>query len=71
MVGVRRRRAFSLATKYLIRYRGHTVFNPSNIGLVVVFLLFGSTRLEPLDFWWAPPDGGMIAAYAVILFGGC
>src|SRR6476620_206154 len=62
--------AFSLSTKYLIRYRGSHLFNPSNLGLVVVFLVFGSTRLEPLDFWWAPLDGPMIAAYIVILTGG-
>jgi Na+-transporting NADH:ubiquinone oxidoreductase subunit NqrB len=60
----------ALATKYLIRYRGLPVFNPSNVGLVAAFLLLGSTRAEPLDFWWAPLDGGMIAAYAVILIGG-
>jgi len=62
--------AFSLATKYLIRYRGSHIFNPSNVGLVVVFIVFGSTRLEPLDFWWAPLGAGMILAYAVILIGG-
>ena len=62
--------AFSLLTKYVIRYRGTHVFNPSNIGLVVVFVVFGSTRVEPLDFWWAPLNSWMIAAYAVILVGG-
>jgi len=62
--------AFSLSTKYLIRYRGSHVFNPSNIGLVIVFLVLGSTRVEPLDFWWAPLDAGMILAYLVILGGG-
>jgi hypothetical protein len=46
------------------------VFNPSNIGLVVAFLVLGSTRAEPLDFWWAPLNTWMIAAYAVILVGG-
>jgi Na+-translocating ferredoxin:NAD+ oxidoreductase RnfD subunit len=60
----------SLLTKYVIRYRGTHVFNPSNIGLVVVFILLGSTRVEPLDFWWAPLDTWMIVAYAVILVGG-
>ena len=34
--------AFSLLTKYAIRYRGSHVFNPSNVGLVVAFLLLGS-----------------------------
>ena len=62
--------AFSLLTKYAIRYRGSHVFNPSNIGLVVAFVVLGSTRVEPLDFWWAPLERWMILAYAVILVGG-
>ena len=60
----------SLLTKYVIRYRGSHVFNPSNIGLVVAFIVLGSTRVEPLDFWWAPLNVWMIAAYAVIIGGG-
>lgn len=60
----------SLLTKYLIRYRGSHLFNPSNIGLVVAFVLLGSSRAEPLDFWWAPLEVPMIAAYAVIIAGG-
>jgi len=60
----------SLLSKYVIRYRGSHVFNPSNIGLVVAFLVLGSTRAEPLDFWWAPLNGWMLAAYAVITVGG-
>ena len=60
----------SLVSKYVIRYRGSHVFNPSNVGLVAAFLLLGSTRIEPLDFWWAPFDGWMIAAYLIILVGG-
>jgi Na+-translocating ferredoxin:NAD+ oxidoreductase RnfD subunit len=60
----------SLLTKYVIRYRGTHVFNPSNIGLVVAFVVLGTTRVEPLDFWWAPLNVWMIAAYAVIIGGG-
>jgi Na+-translocating ferredoxin:NAD+ oxidoreductase RnfD subunit len=60
----------SLLTKYVIRYRGSHVFNPSNIGLVVAFIVLGNTRVEPLDFWWAPLEAGMIAAYAIIIVGG-
>ena len=60
----------SLATKYVIHYRGSHIFNPSNVGLVAAFLILGSTRIEPLDFWWAPFDGWMIAAYLIILVGG-
>jgi Na+-translocating ferredoxin:NAD+ oxidoreductase RnfD subunit len=60
----------SLATKYVIKYRGTHIFNPSNIGLVVAFLVLGMTRVEPLDFWWGPLDPGLLLAYAVILGGG-
>ena len=60
----------SLLTKYVIRYRGTHVFNPSNIGLVLAFVVLGSTRIEPLDFWWAPLNSWMIAAYVVIVGGG-
>jgi len=60
----------SLLSKYVIKYRGTHVFNPSNIGLVLAFVVLGSGRVEPLDFWWAPLNVWMIAAYAVILGGG-
>ena len=60
----------SLATKYWIRYRDGHVFNPSNIGLVAAFLILGSGRVEPLDFWWAPFQGWMVVAYLIILVGG-
>jgi hypothetical protein len=60
----------SLLTKYVIRWRGSHVFNPSNVGLVAAFLVLGSVRVEPLDFWWGPLDGWMVAAYAIILAGG-
>jgi hypothetical protein len=60
----------SLLTKYLIRYRGTHVFNPSNVGLVAAFVLLGNPRVEPLDFWWAPLDAWMLIAYAVIVIGG-
>jgi hypothetical protein len=60
----------SLLTKYVIKYRGTHVFNPSNIGLVVAFLLLGASRVEPLDFWWGPVDVYLLTAYAVIIGGG-
>jgi hypothetical protein len=61
---------FSLITKYVIRFRGSHVFNPSNFGLVVAFLVLGSQVIEPLDFWWSPLDPWMAAAYLIILVGG-
>jgi Na+-translocating ferredoxin:NAD+ oxidoreductase RnfD subunit len=61
----------SLLSKYVIRYRGSHVFNPSNIGLVLTFIVLGSSRVEPLDFWWAPlTNPAMILAYVVIVGGG-
>ncbi|MEY4157512.1 MAG: hypothetical protein RL743_7, partial [Actinomycetota bacterium] len=46
--------AFSLLTKFVIQRNGSHVFNPSNLGLVIAFIVLGSSRVEPLDFWWAP-----------------
>jgi hypothetical protein len=60
----------SVLSKYLLRWKGNHIFNPSNLGLVVVFLVVSSAILEPLDFWWAPLDFWMLLAYAVIIFGG-
>jgi hypothetical protein len=62
--------AFSLVQKYFIRYKGKNLFNPSNVGLVLAFLIFGNSQLEPLNLWWAPLNAWMIAAYAIILVGG-
>ncbi len=63
--------AFSLLTKFIVRRNGSHVFNPSNVGLVIAFIVLGSSRVEPLDFWWAPlTNPAMVIAYLVILVGG-
>jgi hypothetical protein len=62
--------AISLLSKYVIKWRGNHVFNPSNFGLVVCFLALGRTRAEPLDFWWGPMSWWMALALAIILTGG-
>jgi hypothetical protein len=59
-----------LLSKYVIKYRGTHVFNPSNIALVGAFIILGVEVVEPLDFWWGPLDAGLILAYAIILIGG-
>ncbi len=46
--------AVSLLSKYLIQFRGRHVFNPSNFGLVLCFLLLGPELADPLEFWWGP-----------------
>jgi Na+-translocating ferredoxin:NAD+ oxidoreductase RnfD subunit len=60
----------SLLSKYVIKYRGSHVFNPSNLGLVVAFVVLGSSVIEPLDFWWGPLDFWMAVAYGLIIIGG-
>ena len=62
--------ALGLFTKYLIRYKQEHLFNPSNIALVIAFLVLGSNRVEPLNFWWAPMSLPMFGVYLIILTGG-
>ncbi|HEV2953270.1 MAG TPA: hypothetical protein VG015_04195 [Candidatus Dormibacteraeota bacterium] len=62
--------AISMASKYIIRWRGQHIFNPSNLGLVIIFGTFGPRWTEPQDLWWIPLSWGMIATYAVIIIGG-
>ena len=62
--------AGSLLSKYVIKWRGEHIFNPSNIGLVAVFLILGRTKVEPLDFWWGPMSWWMALALIIIVTGG-
>ena len=62
--------AVSLLSKYVIRWRGEHIFNPSNIGLVICFLALGRGRAEPLDFWWGPMSWWLVLALVVIVAGG-
>ncbi|HEV7680067.1 MAG TPA: hypothetical protein VGQ42_16015 [Candidatus Dormibacteraeota bacterium] len=60
----------SMASKYLLRVGGRHVFNPSNLGLVAAFVLFGSRRANPQDLWWGPLSPGLWLTLAVIVGGG-
>ena len=62
--------AVSLLSKHVIKWRGEHIFNPSNIGLVLCFLVLGRTRAAPLDFWWGPMSVWLVVALAVIVAGG-
>lgn len=62
--------AVSMASKYLIRWRGRHIFNPSNLGLVIAFVALGPKLTEPQDLWWIPPGPWLIVTYAVLLVGG-
>src|SRR5215831_14229752 len=62
--------AVSLLSKYVLTWRGNHIFNPSNIGLVLCFLVLPVTKAEPLDFWWGPMSAWLVLALSVILAGG-
>src|SRR5205814_69634 len=62
--------AISMASKYLIRWKGRHIFNPSNLGLVIAFVALGPQYTEPLDLWWIPFGPWMIVTYAILLGGG-
>jgi len=62
--------AVSMASKYLIRWRGRHIFNPSNLGLVLAFAALGPRFTEPQDLWWIPWGPWLIVTYAVLIVGG-
>jgi len=62
--------AVSMASKYLIRWRGRHIFNPSNLGLVIAFVALGPKFTEPQDLWWIPPGPWLVVTYAVLVVGG-
>ncbi|MGB2939028.1 MAG: hypothetical protein WBD38_01850 [Candidatus Dormiibacterota bacterium] len=59
-----------LLSKYLVRWGGQHIYNPSNIGLVAVLLLAGPTRVFPQPLWWGPMDLPVALAWGVIVLGG-
>ncbi len=61
--------AVALLSKHLIRFRGHHFLNPSNFGLVLCFVLLGSTRADPLALWWGPMSPWMVLALGIIVVG--
>lgn len=61
--------AIAVLSKHVIRVRGRHIFNPANLGLVVIFLALGSTRTEPQYFWWGPLDVWLGLALGVIALG--
>ena len=62
--------AVSMASKYLIRWKGRHIFNPSNLGLVLAFVALGPQYTEPQDLWWIPFGPWMILTYAILIGGG-
>ena len=62
--------AVALLSKYVVIFRGRHVFNPSNFGLVLCFLLIGPERADPLPFWWGPMSVWLALALVLIVGGG-
>jgi hypothetical protein len=62
--------ALGMATKYLIRWKGRHIFNPSNVALVLAFVVLGVQRTEPLDLWWIPMGLWMVVTYVILVGGG-
>jgi len=62
--------AVALLSKYVIRIRGRHVFNPSNLGLVLCFLLLGPEHADPLALWWGPLTPALVFALVLIVVGG-
>ncbi len=61
--------AVAMASKYLIKFRGRHIFNPSNFALVLAFVILGSGRVEPLQFWWGPLSPALLIVLLVIVGG--
>jgi hypothetical protein len=59
-----------MASKYLIRWRGRHIFNPSNLGLVLAFVVLGPKYTEPMDLFWIPMGQWMLVTYAILILGG-
>lgn len=59
-----------LISKYLITVGGGHLYNPSNLGLVAVFLVAGAAHVFPQYLWWGDLQPPVVAALAVILVGG-
>ena len=60
----------ALLSKYAVRYGDRPVFNPSNLGLVAVFLVFAAQYADPQDLWWGRWSPALAVTLAVIVVGG-
>jgi Na+-translocating ferredoxin:NAD+ oxidoreductase RnfD subunit len=59
----------SLLAKYVVRAHGRHIFNPSNVGLVWIFVVVGPFAVYPQWLYWGPPAAPVGLTAAVILGG--
>lgn len=62
--------ALGVLSKYVLRIGDRPLFNPSNVALVLTFLVLGSGLADPQDLWWGPMSVGLAITYVLILVGG-
>lgn len=62
--------ALGIGSKHVLRRSTGPVFNPSNIGLVVCFVLLGTNRVNPQDLWWGPLSPALVVVLVLIVVGG-
>jgi hypothetical protein len=58
-----------ILSKYVVRWGGRHLYNPSNLGLVLCFLIIGATHVFPQYLWWGPMNLPVVLALVVILAG--
>lgn len=61
--------ALAVGSKYVIRWKGAHFFNPSNLMLVLAFVILGESRADPQILWWGPWSIGLALGFGVILGG--
>ena len=59
----------AILSKYLVRPGGRHVYNPSNLALVLCFLVAGPAHVYPQYLWWGPMGAPVAAAWMVIVAG--
>jgi NQR2, RnfD, RnfE family len=58
-----------ILSKHVIRVGGRHLYNPSNLGLVLCFLVIGAAHVFPQYLWWGPMNLPVGLALVVILAG--
>jgi hypothetical protein len=59
-----------LLSKYVVVFGKRHLYNPSNLGLVLVLLVAGAANVFPQYLWWGPMNPAVIFALALIVAGG-
>ena len=61
--------SLSMLSKYLIRFRGGTSSILRTSGSCSSSCVLGSSRTEPLEFWWGPTSPWLVLVLAIIVGG--